>query len=337
MDARQFIPGFKARPGLTNWSVFDEVKVNKNQGHGGNKSHGNKRRHEQSRNSEEPESKKPVTACGNTETVEIAASAPVPITTTTSTDINDLIRDCVTLGNMTHYPTPADVPDTLKRKIRVSLFPPTPAEAAWMGLEKCLRCVPHDEDSGGFFVTTLRKIKRDVEAVELNVEESVPAENIPAQVSGTADVPILEPIQVPTATAVAASSTAPSQTIYYKQVDDATYTKLQEFYGFADTNTDTSSTSTRNEVCNGSFFIREEFVKHNSNKSNKNPNSETNKADTLKTIYYIPPVLKEVLHGDCVMTNTNNSGLEFNNANGKLKVVTVGKLIVNACVYICLY
>ena len=27
-----------------------------------------------------------------------------------------------------------------------------------MHLERCLRCVPHDEDTGGFFVATLRKI-----------------------------------------------------------------------------------------------------------------------------------------------------------------------------------
>jgi hypothetical protein len=26
--------------------------------------------------------------------------------------------------------------------------------------ERCLRCVPHDEDTGGFFVATLRKIEK---------------------------------------------------------------------------------------------------------------------------------------------------------------------------------
>ena len=27
-------------------------------------------------------------------------------------------------------------------------------------VERCLRCVPHDEDTGGFFVATLRKIEK---------------------------------------------------------------------------------------------------------------------------------------------------------------------------------
>jgi hypothetical protein len=31
-------------------------------------------------------------------------------------------------------------------------------------LELCLRCVPHDEDTGGFFVATLRKVGKPVPA-----------------------------------------------------------------------------------------------------------------------------------------------------------------------------
>ena len=36
--------------------------------------------------------------------------------------------------------------------------------------ERCLRCVPHDEDTGGFFVATLRKIEAEKEGVQADEE-----------------------------------------------------------------------------------------------------------------------------------------------------------------------
>lgn len=51
-----------------------------------------------------------------------------------------------------------DLPETSQKKVRSSCFPPTAEEAAVFGLEKCLRCLPQDMDTGGFFVALLQKV-----------------------------------------------------------------------------------------------------------------------------------------------------------------------------------
>eukprot|EP00966_Prymnesium_polylepis_P053844 1244656-Prymnesium_polylepis.1 len=38
-----------------------------------------------------------------------------------------------------------------------SLFPPSEAAAAAMGLHRCVRLLPHDQDCGGFFVAVFEK------------------------------------------------------------------------------------------------------------------------------------------------------------------------------------
>ena len=40
-----------------------------------------------------------------------------------------------------------------------TLWPPTAATAATMHLERCSRILPHDQDTGGFFIALLRKLK----------------------------------------------------------------------------------------------------------------------------------------------------------------------------------
>uniref|UniRef100_A0A914I5Y6 tRNA (cytosine(34)-C(5))-methyltransferase n=1 Tax=Globodera rostochiensis TaxID=31243 RepID=A0A914I5Y6_GLORO len=53
----------------------------------------------------------------------------------------------------------------VKRYFKPSMFPPTPAEASQMHLERCFRILPHSQDSGGFFVALLRKteVKRSAD------------------------------------------------------------------------------------------------------------------------------------------------------------------------------
>jgi len=46
----------------------------------------------------------------------------------------------------------------IKKKIPSSVFPPKPEEAAAFNLERCLRLLPHQQDTGGFFVTVLEKV-----------------------------------------------------------------------------------------------------------------------------------------------------------------------------------
>ncbi|GFR76678.1 tRNA (cytosine(34)-C(5))-methyltransferase, partial [Elysia marginata] len=49
------------------------------------------------------------------------------------------------------------IPPHLKTQYKESIYPPTPEEAAKYHLERCMRILPHHQDSGGFFVAVLEK------------------------------------------------------------------------------------------------------------------------------------------------------------------------------------
>ena len=62
-----------------------------------------------------------------------------------------LRRTCSTLRRSRKFPA------KLQKRIPKSAFPPTPEEAADFHLERCIRCLPQDNNTGGFFVALLRK------------------------------------------------------------------------------------------------------------------------------------------------------------------------------------
>ena len=49
------------------------------------------------------------------------------------------------------------VPDKLRALYRRSMFPPSEAETAAAHLERCMRVLPHQQNSGGFFLCVLEK------------------------------------------------------------------------------------------------------------------------------------------------------------------------------------
>ncbi|KAG9409518.1 hypothetical protein AC1031_019781 [Aphanomyces cochlioides] len=49
--------------------------------------------------------------------------------------------------------------DRRKLRLRPTMFPPTETEAAEMHLERCVRLLPHDNDTHGIFIAVLRKTK----------------------------------------------------------------------------------------------------------------------------------------------------------------------------------
>jgi 16S rRNA C967 or C1407 C5-methylase (RsmB/RsmF family) len=69
------------------------------------------------------------------------------------------LRERTTSLGFVEYNTYADVEPEWRRRVRASCFPPTEAEAKAFELHKCLRCLPHDMDTGGFFVALFKKIK----------------------------------------------------------------------------------------------------------------------------------------------------------------------------------
>ena len=48
-----------------------------------------------------------------------------------------------------------------RQYLDAAMFPPTPSEAKTMHLDRCWRMMPHDQDTGGFFVAVLKKRKSE--------------------------------------------------------------------------------------------------------------------------------------------------------------------------------
>ena len=71
------------------------------------------------------------------------------------------------------YATHGDVPEKRQSRFKPSHFPPA-EEAVRDALRRCMRFVPHDDDTGGFFVTVLRKGGAAPEPAAEAAEESAP-------------------------------------------------------------------------------------------------------------------------------------------------------------------
>ncbi|KAL6434981.1 hypothetical protein ACFW04_005257 [Cataglyphis niger] len=61
--------------------------------------------------------------------------------------------------NLQYYNTWDDVPEQWQTQVRPKMFPPQANEASKFHLERCMRILPHHQDTGGFFVAVLEKVK----------------------------------------------------------------------------------------------------------------------------------------------------------------------------------
>ena len=55
-------------------------------------------------------------------------------------------------------PTHAEIDPQLKKQFVSALWPPTKEEAEWMHLERCVRVFPHQQNTGGVFITVFNKV-----------------------------------------------------------------------------------------------------------------------------------------------------------------------------------
>lgn len=260
VDAREFLPLFKCRPGLTTWHVLDDFYAIRNEVRDRKKS-----KKEASATEGTDAEVKADTAEG--EAADAEAEAPADFS-----HIEDAnLRKCLEMG-MTLHPDYASVPEHLNRKVRKSMFPPTEEEKAWMHLERCLRCVPQDEDTGGFFVATLRKVARPVvaeEAVAAPVETEITAEEadaaaVAAEAAEEGPAPQRQPrIQ--------------KGLVDFNQWDVETFDRMKQFYGFTE------------GLTPDCFYIREDFV------TSAQSNGTTTGA---KSVYFIPPTARSLMTGD---------------------------------------
>ena len=75
----------------------------------------------------------------------------------TSWDVATLLEMASAKCDLEYYKTADDVPANLTKRIKSSLFSPTSTEQSKFHLERCIRCLSHDNDTGGFFVALIRK------------------------------------------------------------------------------------------------------------------------------------------------------------------------------------
>eukprot|EP00536_Pseudo-nitzschia_multiseries_P004168 jgi/Psemu1/253358/estExt_Genewise1Plus.C_680013 len=61
-------------------------------------------------------------------------------------------------AGITEYFSHDEVPELMRKRIRASCFPPTPEEISKFNLERCMRILPQDMNTGGFFVALLKKV-----------------------------------------------------------------------------------------------------------------------------------------------------------------------------------
>jgi len=66
------------------------------------------------------------------------------------------------------YKTFEDVPDTRAKLHGASMFPPTEAELKKFKLTRCTRILPYKQDTGGFFITLLKKKRKASKQAESN-------------------------------------------------------------------------------------------------------------------------------------------------------------------------
>ncbi|GFG38232.1 hypothetical protein Cfor_12224 [Coptotermes formosanus] len=64
-----------------------------------------------------------------------------------------------TSRDMKAYTSYNDVPELWQTQIRPQMFPPAPEDVGKFNLERCIRILPHQQDTGGFFVAVIEKVR----------------------------------------------------------------------------------------------------------------------------------------------------------------------------------
>jgi 16S rRNA C967 or C1407 C5-methylase (RsmB/RsmF family) len=187
VERRSQLPGLMARNGLYTWKNLAEIKSNKEMKDYQNKNNEkmqarrkewDEKRKKEKANSSSTTSTTTTTTTEEPNTVPVESGqddddtkdetteennsiAKVSIQTQfqpTSMDDQDELKRLVESVGMIECTSCDDVPDVLNKRIRPSCFPPSIEEAKKLKLEHCMRILPQDMDTGGFFVALLKKV-----------------------------------------------------------------------------------------------------------------------------------------------------------------------------------
>lgn len=164
-DPRQRMEGLVARPGWSTWRVLREHNSKAKKDHkkkNSAKMIAKRKEWEEKRQKGECDPPKErqgdATDVQEEEKFERSPYHTLPYIAPPTWDDTTLRERTTSLG-FVEYTSYADVEPEWRRRVRASCFPPTEQEATGFELHKCLRCLPHDMDTGGFFVALFKKVK----------------------------------------------------------------------------------------------------------------------------------------------------------------------------------
>ena len=167
-DPRERMEGLVARPGWSTWRVLREGKnrtrkAMKDWQKKNNKKMQQKRKEWEAKRArgECPEPQERSSDENGVEEKEKFTPSPydtIPYVPPETWDEEALSERTTSLG-FVEYKKYDEVEDDWRRRVRKSCFPPTEEEAKRFELHKCLRSLPQDMDTGGFFVTLFKKVK----------------------------------------------------------------------------------------------------------------------------------------------------------------------------------
>jgi 16S rRNA C967 or C1407 C5-methylase (RsmB/RsmF family) len=177
VESRHLLTGFATRPGRAHWKVLYEPKFEApkktaaaEDDEVNNNTNGESLSSSSSKRGDDGDPRAAATTATGTTTAESPKEGR-PIFTPTSWHDDDLLAQARTV-NLHVFASYDEVPEQYQKKVRRTVFPPTAAEAATMHLDRCLRCLPHDNNTGGFFTAILKKIAPMNNRLDRRTEET---------------------------------------------------------------------------------------------------------------------------------------------------------------------
>jgi 16S rRNA C967 or C1407 C5-methylase (RsmB/RsmF family) len=172
VERKSELDGLVSRPGLTTWKNLAETKSSreiKNHKKKNNAKMVARRKEWEEKNKQaagtesEPTVKAEESVDTDKAVEEPASEAPKYVDSKTEFkpkcmgDTEDLKKMVESTG-MVEYMSHDEVPALMRKRIRPSCFPPTPEEIEKFNLQHCMRIMPQDMNTGGFFVALLKKV-----------------------------------------------------------------------------------------------------------------------------------------------------------------------------------
>merc|ERR1712166_158523 len=183
VERKSELTGLVSRPGMDTWTNLSEVKSAlqiKNQKKKNNAKMVARREEWAKKNKTETEETACVTEASNdklapdvlteiqdinkdTEKSEVEPMKEEKVSIRTTFQPNSMddkveLKKLVESAGMFEFSSYDEVPDEMRKRIRSTCFPPTPEEISKFNLKYCMRILPQDMDTGGFFVALLKKV-----------------------------------------------------------------------------------------------------------------------------------------------------------------------------------